>query len=152
MARRLLIALTLAGFVLSGISMSTHASSGGEPVDVVIAAAHVGSAGETSATADTVAAADASATTTRHHETVSAHPCVDCAPGMPVHDPAMLMALGCVFVAIAVAVTAIPLVRVMRSLRLLPRALPSSVGDGWLPRLTMALDPPDLLALGISRT
>lgn len=147
MIRRLLIVVTLAGFVLSGVSMSAHAASSEASVDVVVTSAQA------------LSTADASAMAASQHSPPSSvqssamQACVECpgAIGYSEHDPGMLMALGCMFVAIVVAVALVLHVRVVRSLSLLPRALVSLNSGGWLPRVSMALDPPDLLALGISR-
>jgi len=116
--RRWLIALTLVGLVLTGAAMSTHVSTSAHPVDTVVASAHSLSEGG-------------------HVHGVQ----------QTDGEHAMLMAVGCVFVAIVTALL-IVLVRPWASFWMLsPRAWNARTFSA----LVVVLQPPDLLALGISR-
>jgi hypothetical protein len=148
--RQWLLATALVSFVLSGVSMSAHSASGAEPVDLVVASVGADSVmmdvsvyhAGTAAAGMTPAIAESSSVT-----------CLGCTDeSLPVHDPGMVMAIGCVFVALAVGALALFLLRLDGSARspLGPRvALRRPVRKR---AFTLAHPPPDLLALGISRT
>lgn len=149
MFRRLLIVLTLAGLVLTGAAMTAHASGSAHPVDVVAVSAHSPSdhsslAGSLSGSVSGSVSASLSGWTSA----VMPPACLDCASGDLVNDHAMLMALGCVFVAMITAA----LVVSARSWGLLGMLQPRLHLAPVVAALAVAVPPPNLLALGISRT
>jgi len=74
--------------------------------------------------------------------------CLDCGSGDLVNDHAMLMALGCVFVAMIAAALVVS-ARSWGLLGMLERRL---LIAPVVAALAVAVPPPNLLALGISRT
>ncbi len=119
MIRRWLIALTLVGLVLTGVAMSTHVSTSAHPVDAVVASAH-------------------SLTAPEHGHGVQHSD----------GDPEMLMAAGCIFVAVLMALMII----LARPGALVWMLLPGVWNSHTVSARGVVLRTPDLLALGISRT
>jgi len=140
--RRWLIALTLIGIVLTGVAMTTHASTDAHPVDALVASARSLTEFSQATSHSHSLVGDA-----RSSDTAAAS-CPDCGGESTAGDHAMLMALGCVFVAMLTSLLVV-LARPGVSFRMLrPR-----VGIGRVvSTLDLAFRPPDLLALGISRT
>lgn len=122
MFRRWLIALTLVGFALTGVAMSTHISTSAHPVDAVVASAHSLS------------------------EPAHVHG-VQQSDG----DHAMLTAVGCAFVAVVTALLVV-LVRLVRPWASVWMLLPKVWSAHNFSARAVVTRPPDLLALGISRT
>ncbi len=148
MLRRWLIVVTLVGLVLTSAAMTAHVSSTAHPVDVVVAAAQsVNSQSTAHAMHHSVIASDSMAAP----EDVAGQtsiPCANCAGESTAGDHAMLMALGCAFVAmlmasLVVSVRSWGLAWMLESRRRVAPVLAAFLA---------ALEPPNLLALGISRT
>jgi len=142
---RLLIVLTLAGLVLTGAAMTAHASGSAHPVDVVAASAH--SPIDHSSLTESLSGS-VSASVSGWASAVMPAVCLDCGSGDLVNDHAMLMALGCVFVAMIAAALVVS-ARSWGLLGMLERRL---LIAPVVAALAVAVPPPNLLALGISRT
>jgi hypothetical protein len=136
MLRGWFAAVTLVGLVLTGAAMTTHASATPHPVDAVVAAAH--SLGE---------ASPAVSPHSHEGETMTGA-CADCAGESKSGGHAMLMALGCAFV----AMLTVALVAHVRTWVALSMPRPRMLVARTVSALAVVLQPPDLLALGISRT
>lgn len=150
MIRQLLLATGLVGFVLTGVSMNAHAASGAEPVDLMAVSADADSAVMgVSGHLASLAVSGAIATLAEP----SSLACLDCLKeSLPVHDPGMVMIIGCAFAALAVGALALLFLRLDRTAQSVLRSLwPAAQREGGR-AISMAHPPPDLLALGISRT
>lgn len=149
MIRQLLLVMALVGFVLSGASMSTHPAGGAQAVDLVAASAVSDEPGPATAVASVAMQVVPPA---EIMTTAAVRACLDCTDEPPVHDSGMLMLVGCLFVALAVGAWAFLFLRRVRN------RWPSPFGtqtrfphEVW--RATVVVPPPpDLFALGVSRT